>query len=140
MIRETTHTFTTVEKTNGQVQDMIAARSGRFTVAEIAGACAGFITWGAFRAGPGYAGTVEHSIIASQPRTGVGRVLMEAAIEAARGQGTHVMVAGIGGENTGAVQFHTRLGFANAGRLSQVGHKHGRWHDLILMSRIVSTS
>jgi L-amino acid N-acyltransferase YncA len=30
---------------------------------------------------------------------------------------------------------HRRLGFTHVGRLTAVGHKHGRWIDTVLMQR-----
>ena len=134
MIRDTTATFTTVEKTDKDLQTLMQTRSDAFLVADVDGACVGFITWGAFRAGPGYAHTAEHSII-TVPEHGAGRALMNAAMVQAQSQGIHVMVAGISAENTVALAFHRRLGFAKTGHLPQVGRKDGRWIDLILMSR-----
>lgn len=135
MIRDTTATFTTVEKTDTELQAMLEARAGAFLVAEHRGTCAGFVTWGPFRAGPGYARTVEHTILTATPKQGTGRILMQAALGQAQAASFHVMIAGISSENPGAVAFHSRLGFAKEGRLSQVGRKDGRWLDLILMSR-----
>jgi L-amino acid N-acyltransferase YncA len=34
-----------------------------------------------------------------------------------------------------SAQLHRRLGFEPAGRLRQVGRKHGRWIDTVLMQR-----
>ena len=68
---------------------------------------------------------------------GTGRALLTAAMRQALGQGIHVMVAGISGENSAAVAFHRRLGFANTGQLPQVGRKDGRWIDLIVMSKVL---
>lgn len=138
MIRDTTATFTTQEKSAADLTELLNVRRNAFLVADDNGRCAGFITWGDFRAGPGYVHTVEHSIITATHGRGVGRALMEAAIEQARTQGINVMVAAIGGENPAAMAFHTRLGFAKTGHLPQVGRKMGRWHDLILMSRIIT--
>lgn len=139
MIRDTTATFTTEEKSQSALHQMLQARADAFLVAENRAGFAGFVTWGAFRAGPGYAQTVEHSIIAAQQGQGAGRALMQAACAQASAQGIHTMIACIGSENPAAVAFHTRLGFALAGRLPQVGRKAGRWHDLILMSKTLGT-
>lgn len=138
MIRDTTATFTTQEKSAADLAALLYSRRDAFLVADLNGTCAGFITWGSFRAGPGYVHTAEHSIIASTHGTGTGRALMDAAIGQVRSQGIHVMIAAIGGENNAAVAFHERLGFAKTGHLPQVGRKMGRWHDLILMSRTLT--
>ncbi len=139
MIRDTTATFTTQEKSDADLQAMFDSRQGCFLVAQIGGECSGFVTWGPFRAGDGYVHTAEHSIIVAQSGRGIGRALMTEALRQAHAQDIHVMMAGIGGENSSAVTFHQKMGFTMSGRLSQVGRKNGRWHDLILMSKITTT-
>ena len=54
MIRETLFTFTTEEKSPGGIAAMIKDRPGAFWVAD-APEPVGFVTYGQFRAGPGYA-------------------------------------------------------------------------------------
>ena len=139
MIRDTTATFTTTLKTDAAMTTLLAERADAFLVADVNGTCAGFITWGPFRSGPGYVHTAELSIIVATPGIGTGRALIDAALTKAAAQGIHVMIAGISGENPAAEAFHRRLGFAKTARLPQVGRKAGRWHDLILMSRIITT-
>ena len=138
MIRDTTATFTTQQKSDADLAALLDARPDGFLVAQSGDTFAGFVTWGPFRSGDGYVHTAEHSIITAIHGKGAGRALMEAAISQARTQSLHVMVAAIGGENTAAVAFHARLGFAKTGHLPQVGRKTGRWHDLILMSRTLT--
>ena len=137
MIRDTTATFTTIEKTDEDLLHILATRQDAFLVAEETGHFAGFVTWGPFRAGPGYAHTAEHTVITAASGRGTGRALLTAAMQQALAQGIHVMVAGISGENSAAVAFHRGLGFANTGQLPQVGRKDGRWIDLILMSKVL---
>ncbi|MGJ8544775.1 MAG: GNAT family N-acetyltransferase [Sulfitobacter sp.] len=134
MIRSSLATFTSDEKSVADVAGLIAARPGAFWVAD---AGAGFITWGAFRGGPGYQHTAEHSIITARPGQGVGRALLQHGLAAAGAQGVHVMVAAISGANPGAQAFHARHGFAEVGRMPQVGRKSGRWLDLILMQKLL---
>ena len=139
MIRDTLPTFTTQEKTVAEVAEMIALRPGFWVLED--GAVEGFVTYGAFRAGPGYAATVEHSIVlapAAQGRGG-GRALLQTALEQAAAEGRHVMVAAISGANPGAVAFHERLGFRTVGRLPETGRKGGRWLDLILMQKMLES-
>ncbi|MCV3272949.1 GNAT family N-acetyltransferase [Roseobacter sinensis] len=139
MIRETLSTFTTVEKTDAEIEALISERRGAVFVAESAGACGGFVTFGPFRAGPGYAATVEHTVIVASTtqRAGVGRRLMLAAEEAARADGKHVMVGGISQTNIAAQAFHARLGYAEVARMPEVGRKADRWLDLVLMQKIL---
>ena len=79
-------------------------------------------------------GALWNEITAQQGR-GVGHALLQAAERRAAGQGIHTLVAAISGENTAAMAFHTRQGFAQTGALPQVGRKQGRWLDLILMTK-----
>ena len=135
MIAETTATFTTTLKTDADLAALLADRADALLVAEHGGGVQGFITWGAFRPGPGYAHTAEHTIITTKQVKGVGRALVQAAEARAAAQGIHTFVAAISGENTDAVAFHSRLGFALAGQLPEAGRKQGRWLDLILMTK-----
>jgi len=136
MIRDTEFTFTTDEKPQDEVAALIAARSAAFWVVE-ADTLAGFATYGPFRAGLGYAQTVEHTVIIAKgfEGQGIGSRLMEVAEKSAQDQGVHVMVAGISGTNQAAVAFHRKQGFAQTGKLPEVGRKHGKWLDLILMQK-----
>ena len=77
VIADTLITFTTTSKTHNE----IVAKIGTGTVL-VATNQRGFATYGPFRAGPGYAATVEHSVmIAPGVRgTGLGRALMTLAL------------------------------------------------------------
>lgn len=137
MIRDTTATFTTVEKTKAEIEARIIAAPTQFCVAEIANGIAGFATFGAFRAGPGYAATCEHSIIVdpNAQGSGIGRLLLANAEQAAHEAGKRVMIAAISSSNHKAVAFHEAAGYAQVGRLPEVGYKQGQWLDLILMQK-----
>jgi L-amino acid N-acyltransferase len=111
-------------------------------VAVAGGRVVGYATWTGFRGGdrfPGYRGTVEHTIhvAADQHGQGVGRALLEALVEEARRRDVHVVVGAVDSENTGSLAFHRALGFTEVGRMPEVGRKHGRWLDLVLVQRIV---
>lgn len=137
MIRDTLSTFTTIEKSKGDVAQMLIDRPGTTFLAEDGGQIAGFVTFGPFRSGPGYAHTVEHSIVLDGRfhGKGIGKNLLEQAQAAARALDHHVMIAAISSANPGAVAFHAKLGFAQTGHLPQVGRKAGQWLDLILMQK-----
>ena len=142
LIRETTVTFSSEEKTLEGLGRMITTRrdAGReFLVADDAGQVLGLVTYDQFRGGNGYRHAMEHTIILSEAARGrgVGRALM-AAIEAhARRGGAHTMVAGVSAENEAGVSFHLALGYETVGRLPQSGRKFGRWLDLVLLQKIL---
>ena len=104
------------------------------------GEVVGYAYWGPFRPSDGYLHTVENSVYVRKDRQGqgVGRALMLALIERARGKGLHAIVAGIGAENAGSIALHAKLGFVEYGRLPQVGAKFGRWLDLVLMQLMLN--
>lgn len=137
LIRDTSVTFTTVEKTHDGLAADIDARGPAFLVAEEAGAVLGFASHGAFRPGPGYLHTAEHTVIAapSAQGRGAGRALMRVLEDQARAAGVHVLVAGVSAENVPAIAFHRALGFAEVGRLPEVGRKFGRWMDLVFLHK-----
>lgn len=143
VIRDTTITFTSALKTpQGLAQDIAqkAAQELPFFLAFDAGdALQGFATYGPFRNGPGYARTMEHTIILAPTARGqgVGRRLMAQLQSHAAGQGGHSLWAGVSAENPAGVAFHHSIGFAEIARLPEVGHKFGRWLDLILMQKIL---
>lgn len=139
VIRETVQTFTTLEKSPDDLASRIAAGTP-WWVAEAAGAVVGHATYGAFRAGPGYAQTMEHSIHLTEAAQGkgLGRALMGALEGHARAGGVHVMVAGISASNAGGLAFHAALGYLKVGRMPEVGTKWGQRHHLVLMQKILS--
>lgn len=138
-IVETEVTFTTEPKTEAGIATLIAARGPAFLVCDRQ---VGFATYGPFRAGPGYARTVEHAIYVDPAAQGggAGTGLMAALEAQARGAGHHAMVAAISGSNETAIRFHARCGFRMAGRLPEVGFKNGRWLDLVLMTKCLDST
>ena len=134
-VRETTAIWNDVEVDAANRAAWLAERQGAgfpVLVAERDGAVVGYATYGPFRPHDGYRFTVENSVYVAEAARGggIGRALMAALVERARIAGLHVMVAGIEAENAASIRLHAALGFVEAGRLSQVGTKFGRWLDL----------
>ncbi len=141
-IRDTAVTFNPVEKSPDDIAAMIAERQAAghgFLVADHQGAVVGFASYAQFRGGAGYARTMEHTIILSPAAhgTGLGRALMAALEEHARAAGIHSLIAGVSAENPAGRAFHAAIGYAEIATLPQVGHKFGRWMDLVLMQKIL---
>ncbi len=100
----------------------------------------GFASFGDWRgAWPGCRYTVEHLVhVRSDVRgQGVGSTLVEALLARAVALRKHVMIGGIDAANEASIRFHERLGFERVGYFREVGHKFGRWLDLVFMQRFL---
>ena len=109
-----------------------------YLVAELDGAVAGFACAGPYRLRPAYRHTVESTVYVADwaARRGVGRKLLEALISACEAAGKRQMIAVIGDtDNAASIGLHASVGFSHAGTLKNVGYKHGRWLDCVLMQR-----
>ena len=116
-------------------------RAGYPVLVAAAGAqIVGFSSFGEWRgAWPGYRYTVEHSVHvgADQRGKGIGRQLVEALFPLAAQMSKHVMIGGVDADNAASLRFHQRLGFVQVARFKEVGHKFGRWLDLVFMQRFL---
>ncbi|WP_138465396.1 GNAT family N-acetyltransferase [Poseidonocella sp. HB161398] len=103
------------------------------------GTLLGYATFGPFRPHDGYRHTAELSIYVRKDLRGrgTGGKLLDALIAAAPGCGIHVLVAGIEAGNETSIALHLGRGFAETGRMPQVGTKFGRWLDLVLLQRVL---
>lgn len=107
-------------------------------VAEDAGAVVGFAYAGPYNARPAYRHTVEDSIYlhAAARGGGMGTTLLTALIAEAQARGFRQMIALIGDSaNAPSIRLHARCGFQPVGIYRDVGWKHGRWLDVVMMQR-----
>lgn len=140
-IRDTIATFNPSEKSRHDIGDLIDQKrlhNKPFLVFDT-GSIQGFATYGDFRSGAGYAYTQEHTILLhkSATRTGIGRKLLTALEQHADKANIHSMIAGVSAENTQGVDFHIACGFKQVARLPQVGFKFDRWHDLVILQKML---
>lgn len=115
------------------------ARGFPVLVAAEGDAVLGFSSYGDWRPRWGYRFTVEHSVHVRAERRGrgIGRALVEALFPLARAQGLHAMIGGIDAEAEASLRLHRSLGFREIGRFPEVGHKFGRWLDLVCVQRMI---
>lgn len=101
------------------------------------GRVVGFASYGPFRDKAAYRHTVEHSVyVAEGSRSnGVGRMLLCALLDHARGRGVHVMLGVLDADNMASRAFHKSLGFIESVVLPEVGRKFGRWLDVVFVTR-----
>lgn len=107
-------------------------------VAERDGVVLGYAYATPYRERPAYRFTAEDSVyIAQEARgRGVGRRLLAAVLDRSRAAGMRQMVAIIGDSaNLGSIALHRACGFRSIGTLADVGYKHGRWLDTVLMQK-----
>ncbi|MBB4123035.1 GNAT family N-acetyltransferase [Martelella radicis] len=118
---------------------MVAINAGGYPylAAFEADALLGYAYASAFRTRPAYRWLVENSVyIAPQARgRGVGKLLLHQLLEDCEMRGFRQMVAVIGGASPASIALHASCGFAEAGRLTGTGFKHGRWLDTVFMQR-----
>lgn len=135
IIRDTTITFNAQEVTIGDLASFIETRPVFvLTNKEI---LAGFATYGPFRSGVGYRYVAEHTVMMAENARGQGggAALMKAIEKDAKEQQVTAFWAGVSAENTEAIAFHEAIGFSEQARLPEVGHKFGRFLDLVLMQK-----
>jgi len=114
----------------------VKARGLPWLVAERDGRVVGFCYAAPYKLREAYVFTVESSIYVDEDarRGGIGRALMAGLIEACTNAGLRQMVAVVGdSENTASIGLHQALGFKKVGCFENVGFKHGRWLDIVLM-------
>lgn len=113
----------------------VTARGWPFLVAEQAGIVVGHAYATQFRDRAAYAATCENSIYVSDQMRGqgLGRALLTALVKSAQASGFEQMIAVIGDGEPASVTLHDRLGFAQVGRLRNVGYKFGRKLDTVYM-------
>ena len=109
-------------------------------VAERDGTVAGFASFGEFRgAWHGYRYSVEHSVHVRQDcrGQGLGGALVTALFAPALALQKHVMIGGIDAANEASLRLHEKLGFERVAHFREVGHKFGRWLDLVFVQRLL---
>jgi len=118
----------------------LTRRSLPFLVAEADadGSVCGFAYASPWRPRPAYRYTVEDTVYLSPGHTGrgIGSALLGGLLAGCAAAGARQVIAVIADTGSDAsAALHRRFGFTQAGRLSGVGRKHGRWIDTVLMQK-----
>jgi L-amino acid N-acyltransferase YncA len=138
------HGFGTFETEPPDAAEMDRRRRGvqghglPYLVAEADGKVLGYAYAGPFRPRPGYRFTVENSVYVAPDAQGkgVGRAVLTAVLAACEAKGMRQVVAVIGdSENAASIALHRSLGYVDAGVGKSLGHKHGRWVDIVWMRK-----
>jgi L-amino acid N-acyltransferase YncA len=116
--------------------DDLAARDLPFLVCECGGQVVGYAYAAPWRPKPAYRHTVESTIYLAPGHAGrgLGRLLLAGLQQRCAVAGVEQMIAVIADSgNPASAALHRACGFADAGRLRNVGRKHGRLLDTLLM-------
>jgi phosphinothricin acetyltransferase len=110
----------------------------RGEVARGSGSVCGFAYASPWRPKSAYRHTVEDTVYLSPGCTGrgIGSALLGTLLAGCAAAGARQVIAVIADTGSDAsAALHRRLGFTQAGLLSGVGRKHGRWIDTLLMQK-----
>lgn len=142
-VMTSTATFDLVPRSLVEQQTWLGARSGAHAVvvAEEDGMVVGFGSLSLWRDRPAYATSVENSVYVHREHRGrgIGRMLLAELIEIARAHGFHAMFARIVGSREASIALHRTLGFELVGTEREVGRKFGRWLDVVVMERMLTS-
>jgi L-amino acid N-acyltransferase YncA len=109
-----------------------------FLTATLDGEIAGYAYCAPWKARPAYKHTVEDSVYVAPHAVGrgVGGGLLDALLEKCARCGIREVIAVIvDADGAASLALHRNRGFVDAGRLTGVGYKHGRWLDTVLLQR-----
>lgn len=97
----------------------------------------GYATSSRFRKRPAYRTSAEVSAYLHPDATGrgVGSALYTRLLDDLGSEGLHRALAGIALPNDPSVAMHRRFGFREIGTYSEVGHKFGRYWDVLWLER-----
>jgi phosphinothricin acetyltransferase len=109
----------------------------RLYVAAAGDTAVGYATSSPFRQKAAYATTVETSVYCHPDWTGrgIGSALYEALFAGLGDEDLRRACAGITLPNDASVALHHRFGFHDVGVHTEVGRKHGRFWDVLMMER-----
>lgn len=142
IIRDTDITFTSTEKSAADLQAYLSdhrAAGDPVLVGFDAGSFAGFGSYHPFRSGDGYSTSRELtiSLVPEFRHAGHGAAFLHALENHARQSAVHCLIAGITATNTPSRRFFAKHGYVDKGLLPEIARKFDRWHDLVLMQKIL---
>lgn len=108
-------------------------------IAEENNVVVGFSTFGQFRNWQAYQYSVENSMYvkASERGKGIGKLLLQPLIDAAKQMNMHTIIASIVADNASSIALHKQFGFFEVAHFKEVGFKFNKWLDLVFMQLIL---
>lgn len=142
-VMHTAATFDLVPRSLADQQEWIAARSGAFaTIVAVdtdEGGVVGFVALSPYKERAAYRTSVESSVYVRRDRhgQGIGRLLVDELLSTAKLSGFHAVFARINATSEASIALHRRCGYEVVGTEREVGRKFSRWHDVVLMQRLL---
>lgn len=138
-------TFDLTPRTEDEQRRWIADRSGAHAtivaVEPVDGTevVIGFGALSPFRDRPGYSTSVEDSVYVHRDHRcrGVGAALLGELVRVATAHGFHALFARIVAGHDASIELHTKHGFDVVGTEREVGRKFGRFHDVVVVERLL---
>jgi len=113
-----------------------------YVVATINDAIAGYAYAGPYRHRIGYQWTVENTVYVNPEfqKLGLGSLLLERIIHLCTEKNFRQMIAVIGDSaNFSSIRLHEKMGFSHVGTLTDIGRKHEKWLDSVIMQLPLGT-
>jgi phosphinothricin acetyltransferase len=120
--------------------DTAAERELPFVTATLGGKLAGYGYCAPWKTRPAYRHTVEDSVYLAPGAVGlgIGGKLLDTLLSGCACAGVRQVIAVIvDSDGAASLALHRNRGFVDAGRLTAVGFKHGRWLDTLLLQRSI---
>jgi L-amino acid N-acyltransferase YncA len=141
------HALATFEETPPEANELrtrhaaIVGAGLPYLVALVDDTVVGYCYATVYRPRSAYRHTIEDSVYIDEKLRGrgIGLALLSELIGRCEAGPWRQVVAVIGDSgNAGSIALHAKLGFEHVGVLREVGFKHGRWVDTVLMQRTVA--
>ncbi len=140
-VRTSAATFQVEEETKEEREEELHSRPNELplVVLEVNHEVAGWGALSPFKSRCAYRDTIELSIYVrpDRHRRGYGRRIVQDLVERARAAGYHTIVAASCAESSGSIALLRSSGFAEAGRLREVGSKFGRRLDVVYLQLLL---
>jgi L-amino acid N-acyltransferase YncA len=140
-IEDRVATFETEPRSSADIERLLQDRDGRFPaiVVERDGQVVAWPSAGSYRARPCYDPIAEHSVYVDRAQRGrrVGRVALNALIDAAEELGFLKLVSRNFPENESSRALHRACGFREVGVYRRHGKLDGAWRDCGIVERLL---
>jgi L-amino acid N-acyltransferase YncA len=144
-IQDRIATFETEPRTTADIEQLLAARHGRYpsvVVERADGDVAAWASAGTYRSRPCYDPIAEHSVYVDRGcrGAGVGRLALEGLVAEAERLGLLKLVSRIFPENLASLALHRKVGFREVGVYRRHGQLDGVWRDGVIVEKLLGAA